>query len=57
MALSSVRGKAKKTAFLHGWPPGAQDAVFGTASREVLTTDKGVVEEATHELSSGLGDV
>lgn len=57
MALSSIRGKAKKTAFLHGWPPGAQDAVFGTASREVLTTDKGVVEEATHELSSGLGDV
>lgn len=57
MALSSIRGKAKKMAFLYGWPPVAQDAVFGTAAREVLMTYECLVEEATHKLSSGLGTV
>lgn len=57
MALSSVRGKAKEMAFLHGWPPVAQEAVFETASREVLMTYEYLVEEATHKLSSGLGNM
>lgn len=56
-ASGSGGGKAKKTAFLHGWPPVAQDEVFGTASRKVLMTYECLVEEATHKLSSGLSNV